>query len=729
MNPPSARPMSTVFVDGQPAFRGPDDRRGAALAGQRVRLSQYAWIERGAPGSSQATSAGSGTPLVVRSVRSPLAVEVLTPSAASLLACLASPVTAADAAVQAGVAEPIVSRLIGMLLASGAAEFVPDQVDPVLALRSLTQWSLATALPAPRVTGELARAAISLPSDACIRDALLLWEFHHDGSGRVDISHLRAAPETEHFGPEEYVEYDVAHGGLQVMGTFRGLRPVPEQVDLRTWVAGAAAAPELLDHPIIGALLTALGTPNLVGRIDRGTRETRLLWYLRSPRAFDDAQEILRASGIDERRLGWSALRPLIGGERPMRLVVGMPRPTVTDTPGTRSAPDEGSHPGGLDPAPLSIAVEVFYPPAIRQLPDILAAMGVEDEAVSQVRAFAALPPLTRTVALSPSGITDLQTRRALHVKVACTAAGPTVKTYIETRSRPVDNRALMTGHGSIPTTWEADDLRFHVRSRHGRNAAPFIPRRRPPTIPLLEHLEDPTVVAPGDVPLPRVTKAGSGRPHSAALADLLTSRRSERDWSGPPLTLEQLAGVLLGAMDPNLAERQRRYPSAGDVYETDVVVIADRVDQLPTGAYLYRPGAHALRPLGGDPDACATLLAGAGRSTGGGGTPQALCVLAARFDDLASTYVGPAYALMLKDAGVLMATIALVAADLGVGCVLLGQGDSDAFARATGLDYYLHGSIAELALSTHVSEAFTVHGSDADGRDAGAAPSRTATA
>ena len=695
MHREAARSPREVVLDGKPAFRGPDVSPAGFVPGQRVRLSEYAWIERAPVSPTAGTSNGpgdSGDPshLVVRSVRSALSVELLTPLATSMLSSLSTPVTAAEVARGTGVPEPIAAFLIAMLLASGAAEPVPDSIDPELALRSLTQWSLATALPADRVTGELARAALALPSEGCTRDAIVLWEFHHDGSGRVDISQLRTAPATEHFGPTEYVEYDVTHEGLQVMGTFRQPHPVPEEVAALDWIAAAADDPDLAGHGLLAPLAEALGLPNLIGRIEREGGQTRLLWYLRSPAAFDDANAILRSAQVGHPQLDWSPLRSLIGGERPMRIVVGFPPATAGSV--THAA------------AEVPVAFEVFYPPALRRLPDILAPMGVGESVIAQVRAFADLPELTRTIALSPRGVTDLQTRRPLHVKITGSATGPVVKTYVETRSRPLHDRALMAGRGAIPQTWAAHDLRFHVRSRSGRNGSSFISKRKPAAVPLLEHLEDPSVVAPGDVPLPDVTPARN----STTLSEVLTSRRSERDWTGPPISLEQLAAVLFGAMHPNLDDQQHRYPSAGNVYETDVVVFADRVTDLERGVYLYRPAAHALRPLAGDPAARDHVLAGAGRSTGNSGPPQVVCVLAARFDDLAAEYHTAAYALMLKDAGVLMATISLVAADLGVGCVLLGQGDSDAFARATGLDYYLHGAIAELALSTRVTTDVT---------------------
>ena len=679
MMPGRAAALHEVLDAGTLLARGPEATGPGTAPGQRLCLSQYTWVERAA----EPVDGPPRPSLLVRSVRTAGVVELCSPRAAGLLFALSTPTTVAAASHSAGLPEEATRAIVAMLVGTGAVELVPDEVDAILVLRSLAQWALAAALPPDRVTVELARAVERIPAEMSQRDAALLWEIHHDGSRRVDISQARIAAATEHHGPTDYVEYDVSDADLRIMGTFRGLRPPPEGVDLASWVAAAAEAPALQHHGGVGHLLDTMGVPDLIGRVARGAGETRLLWYLRSPEVFDAARQTLRAAGVDERRLDWSGLRELIGGQRPMRLAVGV-----------LANHDDGE--AGI----TSIGIEVFYPPALLALPDALMSMNVPPAVIAEVRALLTLPELRRLVALSPHGITDLQTRRVLHAKVTFTITGPVVKTYLETRSRPVSDRALMTGEGAIPATWSPDDLRFHVRSRFGRRDGPYLIKRDPPRVPLNEHLEDPTVIAVGDLALPAPIVDAP----TVTLEQLLTTRRSDRDWTGPPIPLATLATLLFRAMHPS--GDQHRYPSAGNVYENDVVVLADRVDGLPRGCYLYRPLAHALRPLHGDEQSFIALITGSSRSTGQGEAPQALCIVAARFDDLAAKYERNAYGLMLKDASMLMATIGLVATELGVGCVLLGGGDSDAFARATGLDYYVQGSIAELALSTLVHSA-----------------------
>lgn len=258
-----------------------------------------------------------------------------------------------------------------------------------------------------------------------------------------------------------------------------------------------------------------------------------------------------------------------------------------------------------------------------------------------------------------------------------------------------------------IPQTWEFHDLLFHERTRRPKvgsvNEAPrfgIVPERQEPEWELL----------PGELALPAVnlrTVVTADPPYG----QVVLARESHRDYSGPELALEQLAELLARSQGP--IERDalpgmgserlwtRPYASGGALYETDVVVIAHRVTGLAHGAYLYRPGACALRPLEGDPASIDGLLFDAGNATGAGvQRPQALLVLAARFPDLAIKYDGIAYSLMLKNAGWIQATIQGAASAMGLGSVPIGVGDAVAFERATGLDRYRQGPTGEIAIS-----------------------------
>ena len=260
-----------------------------------------------------------------------------------------------------------------------------------------------------------------------------------------------------------------------------------------------------------------------------------------------------------------------------------------------------------------------------------------------------------------------------------------------------------------IPQTWEFHDLLFHSRVRAGRQRQKLGRSTRFGDIGSGAY-EESTEPLPGDVVLPRVDIANavaSDRP----FGEVLRSRSTDRDWSGPDLQLSQVSELLArvcesfprkhGLLGDQGDGFGRTYPSGGSVYETDLVIVPTRVTGLPFSAYLYRPHSHSLSPLRGSDESAIKLLYNASEATGGGvSTPQALVVCAARFPDLAIKYEGIAYSLMLKHVGILMATVAYTASAMGLGCAVLGTGNSDDFAAATGLDYYRHGSVGEMTLS-----------------------------
>src|SRR5262249_42608725 len=79
----------------------------------------------------------------------------------------------------------------------------------------------------------------------------------------------------------------------------------------------------------------------------------------------------------------------------------------------------------------------------------------------------------------------------------------------------------------------------------------------------------------------------------------------------------------------------------------------------------------------------------------------QVLILLAARFERLAWKYESIAYSLVLKDVGVVYQTMYLAAAAMGLAPCAVGCGDSDAFARAAGTDYYVETSVGEFLLGS----------------------------
>ena len=80
-------------------------------------------------------------------------------------------------------------------------------------------------------------------------------------------------------------------------------------------------------------------------------------------------------------------------------------------------------------------------------------------------------------------------------------------------------------------------------------------------------------------------------------------------------------------------------------------------------------------------------------------GPPQILLTIAARFNRIAWKYSAIAYSLILRDVGVLLQTLYLTAADLGLGGCAVGTSNIDLFAKMTGLEFHVEGPVGQFAL------------------------------
>jgi SagB-type dehydrogenase family enzyme len=259
---------------------------------------------------------------------------------------------------------------------------------------------------------------------------------------------------------------------------------------------------------------------------------------------------------------------------------------------------------------------------------------------------------------------------------------------------------------------WDFHDLLFHARSMEGRHANPA-----GGTYPYAGVMAPPPAVRarwPGKrIDLGRFTAAPS-QPISPA-SKLLRERHSTRTFDDQrPITLAELARFLdnsarvhsrwksrldLGADAPVVDYAAKPYPSGGASYELELYLAADKCEGLARGFYHYDADAHALAPIGvgaGDLDA---LLAGAQFAMGAPAVPQILITIAARFGRISWKYSSIAYALILKDAGVLMQTLYLVATDMGLGGCAIGTANISLFAKMTGMEFHVEGPVGQFAI------------------------------
>jgi SagB-type dehydrogenase family enzyme len=265
---------------------------------------------------------------------------------------------------------------------------------------------------------------------------------------------------------------------------------------------------------------------------------------------------------------------------------------------------------------------------------------------------------------------------------------------------------------------WDFHDLLFHTRSTEGRHANP---------------LGGAYPYAAVMAPLPAVRPAWPGqridlRPFPAAasqsnLPRLLRERHSTRSFDAEtPITLAELARFLdatsriyatfegkleeLGEESPVISYAVKPYPGAGGAYELELYLAVDKCEGLARGFYHYDAGDHALVALDVPLPAFEALLTGAEFGMGATAAPQILITIAARFGRISWKYSSIAYALVLKDVGVLTQTLYLMATDMGLEGCAIGSTNIELFAKLTGLDFCAEGPVGQFALGRPGPEA-----------------------
>jgi SagB-type dehydrogenase family enzyme len=257
---------------------------------------------------------------------------------------------------------------------------------------------------------------------------------------------------------------------------------------------------------------------------------------------------------------------------------------------------------------------------------------------------------------------------------------------------------------------WDFHDLLFHARSSEGRHANPLGG--------VYQH-------AGAVLPLPAVRPRWPGkkiglRQFAAArpaerspVATLLRQRHSIRTSDDRrPITLAELAHFLDGAArvlskwksdgsdpGPTVEYAVRPYPSAGASYELELYLAIHNCDGLARGFYHYDAGGHALAAIDVRPYELEALIAGAQLAMGASAAPQILITISARFGRMSWKYSSIAYALVLKNVGVLTQTLYLMATDLGFGGCAIGSVNIDLFAKMTGIDFHVEGPVGQFAI------------------------------
>ena len=278
-------------------------------------------------------------------------------------------------------------------------------------------------------------------------------------------------------------------------------------------------------------------------------------------------------------------------------------------------------------------------------------------------------------------------------------------------RIDPTRDSSLRPGEGNDDLVlWDFHDLLFHARSTEGRHANP---------------LGGIYTYAGVISPLPAVRPRWPGKKidlrkfsDSEAMsptAKLLRERHSTRIFDDrQPITLAELSqfldstarvksrwksGLDLGDGGPIVTYAARPYPSGGGGYELELYLAVDKCQGLSRGFYHYDAGGHALVQIGVRPHEFEALLTSAEFAMGAPAAPQILITIAARFGRISWKYGSLAYALILKDVGVMLQTLYLMATDMGLGGCAIGSTNIDLFAKMTGIEFHAEGPVGQFAI------------------------------
>jgi SagB-type dehydrogenase family enzyme len=259
---------------------------------------------------------------------------------------------------------------------------------------------------------------------------------------------------------------------------------------------------------------------------------------------------------------------------------------------------------------------------------------------------------------------------------------------------------------------WDFHDLLFHARSTQGRHANPL-----GGVYPYAGVIPPPPAVRPSwpgkKIDLRTFSLADFDA--ISPLSRLMRERHSIRSYDDErPVTLAELARFLdgaarvlaryrnqadLGDAGPWVDFAVRPYPSAGASYALELYLAVDKCDGLDRGFYHYDADGHALSPINVTTQELEATLTNAAYAMGAPAWPQVLITIAARFGRTSWKYSSIAYALILKDVGVLTQTLYLMATDMGLGGCAIGTANIHLFSKMTGIEFHIEGPVGQFAI------------------------------
>lgn len=188
----------------------------------------------------------------------------------------------------------------------------------------------------------------------------------------------------------------------------------------------------------------------------------------------------------------------------------------------------------------------------------------------------------------------------------------------------------------------------------------------------------------PSPPPLsPAVVLPSPELPGDATLADLIEGRRSTREYTTQPVSLDQVAGLLWAGYGVQ-PDGGRTVPSAGGRYPMTLYLVTGNVTGLDTGCYRYDPAGNQLLPhRTGD---LRVGLASASLDQEAIADAPVGIVVAGSPDRLRDRYGDRSERFAMIEAGHIGQNLALAAEALGLGMVTIGAFDDAQVAGVLGV-------------------------------------------
>jgi SagB-type dehydrogenase family enzyme len=178
-------------------------------------------------------------------------------------------------------------------------------------------------------------------------------------------------------------------------------------------------------------------------------------------------------------------------------------------------------------------------------------------------------------------------------------------------------------------------------------------------------------------IPLSKPNQSGS-----MPLEEAIAARRSRRNFSPQPLSLEQIGQLAWAAQGQDAHSSYRTAPSAGATYPLELFVVSS------DGLFQYLPAKHSLEKLTDQDLRAALALAGWGQ--GFIEAAPLTLVFAAQFARTTKRYGQRGIRYVYMEAGHAAQNVHLQAEALGLGSVAVGAFDDTSVSKVLSLPDYL---------------------------------------